>query len=198
MKHNNEPQTILVAEDDSSLLTVLEEVLKDAGYHVLTAQNGSDALLLALKNAPDLALLDIQMPGISGLMVAQSLVDETSVPFAFLTKEAGTEEVQKATALGATGFLAKPIYPNQIIPFITVSLARAKDMQYLKAREIQLKIAVESSRTIGAAVGLLMAKHPLNESQAFKRLHDYSRSHRQKIIETAKALVASQENINLM
>lgn len=198
MKHSNEPQTILVVEDDLSLLTLLEEVLKNAGYRVLMAQNSSDALLLALQNAPDLALLDIQMPGISGLMLAQSLVDETSVPFAFLTKETGAEELQKATALGAIGFLAKPIYPAQIIPFITISLARAKDMQYLTAREMQLQTAVEASRTIGAAVGLLMAKHPINESQAFKRLHDYSRSHRQKIIDTAKALVTSQENINLM
>lgn len=189
---------ILVVDDDPALLELVQQVLMNAGYEVLTASDGNEGLHLALKHAPALAILDIHMPQADGMTLAQNLVEETTVPFVFLSSENGHAEIQQASALGATGYLMKPIKPEQILPFVTVSLARAQEVQRLRAREAHLQSQLDSARMIGAAVGLLMAKHPVNEKQAFQRLHDYARSHRQKIIDVARMLVNAQENVNLM
>lgn len=196
MKTNK--QAILIVDDEPAMLELVQEVLLSAGYEVFTADNANDALRLALAHSPVLAILDIHMPDINGLTLAQSLADETSVPFVFFTRDARRDEVQQATHIGAIGYLTKPVNPDQIVPFVSVSLARAEEISRLKKREAHLQTAVEASRIIGAAVGLLMAKHPLNESQAFQRLHDHARSKRQKIVDIARALVNAQENVNLM
>lgn len=192
------PATILVVDDDTTIIELLRQVLSSAGYDVVCANNGNEGLHMALKHGPVLAILDIHMPQTNGITLAQNLSEETNVPFVFLSSENGHAEIQQASALGAAGFLLKPINPDQILPFVTVSLARAQEMQRLRAREIHLQSQVESARMVGAAVGLLMGKHPINEQQAFQRLHDYARSHRQKIVDVAKMLVTSQENVNLM
>ncbi len=190
--------TILVVDDDPAIIELLRRVLSDANYHVVCASDANEGLHLALKYAPILAILDIHMPQTDGLILAKNLSEETSVPFVFLSTENGHAEIQQASALGAAGFLMKPINAEQILPFITISLARAQEMERLRAREVHLQSQVESARLIGTAVGLLMGKHPINEKQAFQRLHDYARAHRQKITDVAKMLVTSQENVNLM
>jgi DNA-binding response OmpR family regulator len=184
-------QTILIVDDDPDMQQLLQQVLQVAGYEVLCADNANDGLRLALSRAPVLAILDIQMPEVTGLTLAKSLVEETAVPFVFFTSTGRQDEVMQATRLGAIGYLTKPINPDQIIPFVSVSMVRARDLQQMKAK-------AETARAIGAAIGLLMAKHPINESQAFQRLHDHARAKRAKIIDVARAMVSAQENINLM
>lgn len=198
MKPHSQPQDILLVDDDQAILALLSAVLTGAGYGILTAQNGIEAMHLALKHNPILAVLDMNMPSMDGLTLAQNLNEETTVPFVFLTAQGGRDTVQQATELGAAGYLIKPVLAEQVLPFISVSLARAQEMQRLKKREAYLQGQVDSSRMVGAAVGLLMAKHPINEHQAFQRLHDFARSHRQKIVDVARNLVTSQENLNLM
>ena len=74
---------VLIAHDDRVVLLTLGEGLREAGFEVIEARDGLQALQLCKSEAPELALLDIRMPGLDGLELARRLRDETRVPFVF-------------------------------------------------------------------------------------------------------------------
>lgn len=187
-------RTILVADHDEMLLTYLVEVLHVAGFQVLTATNGDDGLQLALEHEPALALLDINMPGMSGLEVARNLRHESAIPFMFLSSLDDMEIVRQATRYGAVGYLVKPVTQSQLLPAVTAALARADDIRQLRNNEVSLTAALDAGRETSMAVGLLMVRYRLNRHQAFQKLRDQSRSQRRKISEVAKEMLNQFES----
>ncbi|HOB95352.1 MAG TPA: response regulator, partial [Aquabacterium sp.] len=107
---------ILVVDDDRLVLATVSHGLAQAGYEVIDADNGDEAILLARQHRPDLALLDIRMEGMSGFDVAAYLRDHLKVPFMFLSAFADDETLQKVKALGAVAYLVKPLDIGQILP----------------------------------------------------------------------------------
>ena len=99
---------ILVVDDDRLVLATVTHGLSQAGYEVIDADNGDDAILLAREHKPDLALLDIRMEGMSGFDVAAYLREHLHVPFMFLSAFADDDTVQQVKALGAVAYLVKP------------------------------------------------------------------------------------------
>src|ERR1700712_4293472 len=93
--------TILVVDDDRLVLATLAHGLSQAGFDVIDADNGDDAILLARERRPDLALLDIRMQGKSGFDVAEYLREYSDIPFMFLSAFADEETVSQVKALGA-------------------------------------------------------------------------------------------------
>lgn len=113
--------TILVVEDDSKISLAMSLRLKSVGYHVVTAQDVPSALMVARREEPDLALLDISIPGGDGFVVAERLRDKVlakHVPIVFITasKQKGLRE--KAKQLGAAAFLEKPFKASQLLEAI--------------------------------------------------------------------------------
>ena len=94
--------TILVVDDNRLVLATLTDGLTQAGYRVVDADNGDDAILLAREHKPDLALLDIRMEGKSGFDVAAYLRTYCQMPFMFLSAFSDEDTVNKVKALGAT------------------------------------------------------------------------------------------------
>src|SRR6195952_5855531 len=95
------PGKILVVDDDRLVLATVVHGLSEAGYTVIDADNGDDAILLAREHRPDLALLDIRMEGKSGFDVAAYLREYLQTPFMFLSAFADEETVSQVKALGA-------------------------------------------------------------------------------------------------
>lgn len=193
MTPEDNPRQILVVDDDEMLLAYLTEILQFAGYAVQSANNGSDGLVLALEHEPAIALLDINMPGMSGLEVARSLRHESAIPFMFLSSLDDMEIVKQATKYGAIGYLVKPVNQSQLLPAVTAALARADDIRQLRNNEISLTAALDAGRETSMAVGLLMASQGLNRHLAFQKLRDQARSQRRKISEVAKELLTAHE-----
>lgn len=103
--------TILLVEDEEENQLLGMTVLKPLGVEVLLAQNGREALALAAEKVPDLILLDIIMPGLTGLEVLERLKADAKtkdIPVMMLTSRQVPEEFRKAQELGAKGFLNKP------------------------------------------------------------------------------------------
>ena len=96
---------ILVVDDDRLVLATLAHGLSQAGYEVIDADNGDDAILLAREHKPDLALLDIRMEGKSGFDVAAYLRDWCQMPFMFLSAFSDDETIRQVQALGAVDYL---------------------------------------------------------------------------------------------
>lgn len=103
---------VLVCDDEASFLRLLEINLKRAGFDVLTASDGSDALQLALEGKPDLIVVDLLMPRMDGIELVRRIREESSIantPVIVLTAHAFDEDHQKATDAGANEVLAKPV-----------------------------------------------------------------------------------------
>jgi response regulator NasT len=117
---------ILVVDDDRLVLATVTHGLAKAGYDIIDADNGDDAILLARQHRPDLALLDIRMEGMSGFDVAAYLRESLQTPFMFLSAFADDDTVAQVKALGAVAYLVKPLDIAQIVPTVEAALATAR------------------------------------------------------------------------
>ncbi len=187
---------ILIVDDDPLLLSFLTEVIGHAGYDTVTASSGEAALSVVAAGEPDMALLDITMPGMSGLDLAARLKAETSVPFMFLSAVDDAESARQAAAHGAVGYLVKPVDAARLMPAFEAGLARADDIRQLRRTEVNLNAALVAGRETSLAVGLLMGKFQTDRNTAFEVLRDHARSSRRKINEVADQLLAAEETLN--
>jgi DNA-binding response OmpR family regulator len=109
--------SVLVVDDEPTARTMLRLILVRAGYEVLEAQDGPEALNEVRRNVPDLMILDIMMPGIDGFEVCRILRDQeetASLPIIMLSARADAESVNRGLLLGATKYLTKPVMPDEL------------------------------------------------------------------------------------
>lgn len=125
MSETPPPRTVLVVEDDPSLLRLHRQSLSRAGYRVLTATNGLEALSLARKERPDLVLLDVQLPTLSGFEVARLLKFDAkyrAIPIVMLTALGETADEKTGYETGADRYLVKPVPYAQLLEVIRALL----------------------------------------------------------------------------
>ena len=193
---SNAKRLILLVDDDALLLQYVTEVLNHAGYDTVSATSAAEAIRQIEAREPDLALLDISMPGMSGLELARHLHDLTAVPFMFLSASGDAESAKQAAAYGAVGFVVKPVDAARLMPAFQAGLARADEIRQLRRTEANLNAALAAGRETSLAVGLLMGKFQTDRNTAFEVLRDHARSSRRKINEVADQLLAAEEVLN--
>jgi two-component system, response regulator PdtaR len=186
---------ILVVDDDRLVLSTLSIGLERAGFAILRASSGEEAVQICKQARPDLVMMDIRMPGISGLEAVRRIHALMEVPVIFLSAYDDIETVEKAIMQGGLGYLVKPVDVHQIVPEIRAALARATDLSQLKTTETQLNRALDSERHISIATGILMERRQLSAAEAFEFMRAQSRSNRRKLAEVAKEIVASTESV---
>jgi len=184
---------LLIADDDRLVLYSLTNGLRDAGYMVREAANAEEALQLCKENKPDLALLDIRMPDMSGIELGERLQTDSEVPFLFLSAYSDSETVKRGTAAGALGYLVKPLDIVQIIPSVEAALACASEIRKLRESSKNLGAALENSRKTSITVGLVMERYSIDAKAAFEVLRSYARSKRRKISDVAAEIVADED-----
>jgi DNA-binding response OmpR family regulator len=111
------PAKILVVDDEAPVRDVLRDVLTAAGYNVITATDGREALPLTLSEKPDLIITDIRMPKLDGLTLCKALrvnPETKSVPILILTHYSTSEQMEAAMAAGADDFLPKPLNVEEV------------------------------------------------------------------------------------
>lgn len=120
-------QTVLIVEDDESLMLGLEENLGVAGYRVLTAVTGSDGLAKALDRKPDLVLLDLTLPDMGGYEVCKTLRERHStVPVIMLTARKDEGDKLKGFETGADDYVTKPFSVKELLARVKAILTRAE------------------------------------------------------------------------
>lgn len=107
--------TILVVDDDQQILDFLRPKLKGAGYNVLTASNGVEALEQAKAQEPDLLVLDMMMPEKDGLETLKEIRDFSAVPVIVLSARGADADKIKGLELGADDYLSKPFNPDELL-----------------------------------------------------------------------------------
>ncbi len=189
--------TILLVEDDRLVLHTLSRGLRDAGYRTLEADSAETAMQLCTGYHPDLALLDVGLPGISGIDFARWLKSTLNVPFLFLSAFDDTETVNAAVELGALGYLVKPLDVLQVLPSIRTALQRAAELKQLYKSELDLGLALKTSRHISMAIGLLMQRFGTNGDETFEALRAYCLSQRKRMSDVADQIVEHRLIIDL-
>ena len=212
---------ILVVDDDRLVLATVTHGLVQAGFEVIDADNGDDAILLARQHRPDLALLDIRMEGKSGFDVADYLRESLGTPFMFLSAFADAATVARVKELGAVAYLVKPLDIAQIVPTVEAAVAAVRAR---REREALAPVArplpaapvtgvgtgpgtgtvsappVPPSRPVDPlndpvplAVGVLMHRYSLPRAEALQRLTRLAQTDGRSLAAQAAALVDAVE-----
>ena len=193
----NPGKKILIVDDDRLGLAMTAGGLTEAGYDVTTIDSAEDAeAWLAGGVRPDLVILDVRMPDQCGLSLAQRLRDFDHLPFMMLSAYSDAQTVEQATLCGALGYAVKPLDIPQLVPAIEAALARANELQELRATRQQLQAALDSERDISLAVGITMMQHRLKRNEAFDMLRKSARSRRCKLAELATEIIQAGEKLN--
>ena len=188
--------TILVVDDDRLVLATLTHGLTQAGYDVIDADNGDDAILLAREHRPDLALLDIRMEGKSGFDVAAYLRESLQLPFMFLSAFSDEATVAQVKALGAVAYLVKPLDIGQIVPAVEAAFANLETRRREAAAhppEPQPAPVAAMDTVVAMAVGVLMQRDFLARGPALARLTQMAASEHMSLIGQAERLLAALE-----
>ena len=191
---------ILVVDDDRLVLATVVHGLAQAGYEVIDADNGDDAILLAREHRPQLALLDIRMEGKSGFDVAQTLRDAYRIPFIFLSAFSDEATIAQVQALGALAYLVKPLEVGQIVPAVQAAFARLKVADPVVAAAgavaaVADPVAGALADPVALAVGVLMHRHSLLRAEALRRLERMAREQQQPVAAQAERLLAAVEEL---
>ncbi|HUN93652.1 MAG TPA: response regulator [Burkholderiaceae bacterium] len=194
---SDDTSTLLVVDDDRLVLATVVAGLRQAGFSVLEADNGDDAILLARRYRPRLAILDMRMEGKSGLDVARYLAANTQTGFMFVSAFGDSEIVEEATRLGALGYLVKPIDIRQIVPAVNAALARlAAQAADAEAAPPPARAPQEPRRHEAIAVGILMERLRLDQGRALEALRAQARSEGIAVEALAASMVDAANRLN--
>lgn len=189
---------ILVVDDDRLVLATVMHGLSSAGYEVIDADNGDDAILLARQHRPDLALLDIRMDGKSGFDVAEYLREVGHTPFVFLSAFSDDATVAKVKELGALAYLVKPLEVGQIVPTVDAAFERARAMSR-SAAVVSDASADETgdalAQPVALAVGILMHRFSQTRGEALSRLRRHAHAESRTLRAQAERVVQAIEDL---
>ena len=162
------PTRVVIAEDEAIIRLDLKETLQEEGYEVVgETGRGDEAIELVRDLEPDLAILDIKMPGLDGLAAAREISAERQAAVLILTAFSQRDLIEQARDAGALAYLVKPFQRSELIPAVEVALGRFQEMRALEAEVKGLEDQLETRRLVDRAKGLLMDKHGLSENDAF-------------------------------
>jgi response regulator NasT len=189
---NDTPPLVMVVDDDRLVLATLVAGLKQAGLEVIEADNGDDAILLARKHKPKLAILDMRMQGKSGMDVARYLAANTDTGFMFLSAFGDSDIVDEAMKMGALGYLVKPVDVRQIVPAVRAALSRSDDEKAAQPSEP----AGEGGRDELIAIGILMERLRLDYERALEKLRAQAKTEDKQVSELAADMVDAANRLN--
>ena len=162
------PKTVLVVEDEPTLRETLAEALESEGYRALQAGDGKSGLALFRSEHPDLVLLDLMLPELSGLEVTRQVRAESAVPIVMLT--ARDAEVDKVVGLelGADDYVTKPFSSRELVARIRAVLRRGGEPEdlitnALEAGPVRMDVDRHTVAVDGAAVSLPLKEFDLLE-----------------------------------
>lgn len=190
---------ILVVDDDRLVLATLTHGLSQAGYEVIDADNGDDAILLAREHKPELALLDIRMEGKSGFDVAAYLREYCQIPFMFLSAFSDEATVNQVKALGALTYLVKPLNIQQIVPAVEAAFANRPHTDDAPATGAETAAALPApeadplSQSIALATGIVMHRYSMTRRQALERLQHQANQEGLSVAAVCERLINAQE-----
>ncbi len=183
---------ILIADDEAIRLMALRTQLRSLGFEVVAeATDGEEAVRLAREREPDLAILDIKMPGLDGIAAARQILQHRPIPILLLTAYSEVELVERAMEVGVFAYLVKPVTEEDLLPAILLARRRFEEFQALRGEVQDLREALEARKLIERAKGILMKRLGISEQEAFRRMQVQSQKENRKLVEIARAIITA-------
>jgi AmiR/NasT family two-component response regulator len=181
---------VVIAEDEAVIRLDLKEILEEEGYEVVgETGRGDEAVELVRQTSPDLAILDIRMPGMDGLAAAREIAGERRAAVLILTAFSQRNLIEEARDAGALAYLVKPFQTSELIPAIEVALGRFHELQALENENRSLEDQLETRRVVDRAKGMLMDRHGMREGDAFRFIQQTAMRERQTMKVVARRIL---------
>jgi response regulator NasT len=162
------PTRVVIAEDEAIIRLDLKETLEEEGYEIVgETGRGDEAVQMVRQLEPDLAILDIKMPGLDGLTAAREITTERLTAVLILTAFSQRDLIEQARDAGALAYLVKPFQRSELVPAIEVALGQFERLKELHDKASSLEDQLETRKVVERAKGKLMDEHSLGESDAF-------------------------------
>ena len=159
---------VVIAEDEAIIRLDLKETLEEEGYDVVgETGRGDEAVELVKEHEPDIAILDIKMPGLDGLSAAREIAGERRAAVLILTAFSQRDLIEQARDAGALAYLVKPFQRSELVPAVEVALGRFKELKALHDQAASLEEQLETRKIVDRAKGQIMDQHGLSEHEAF-------------------------------
>ena len=184
------PVRVVIAEDEAIVRLDLKEILEEEGYEVVgQTGRGDEAIELVRTKQPDLAILDIKMPGTDGLVAAREISADRLAAVLILTAFSQRDLIDQARDAGALAYLVKPFQKTELLPAIEIALGRFAEMKALGEQVKSLEEQLEVRKAVERAKGLLMEEQGMKEHDAFRWIQRTAMQRRQRMIEVARQII---------
>lgn len=184
------PLRVVIAEDEAIIRMDLRETLEEEGYVVVGETGRGDTVIdLVRETKPDLAILDIKMPGGDGLEVARTINADRLCGILMLTAFSQREVVEEARDAGALAFLVKPFQRSDLVPAIEVAMGRFRELSALSGEVDALGDQLEARKVVDRAKGLLMDELSMSEKDAFAFVQKTAMSERTRMRDVAERIL---------
>ena len=184
------PTRVVIAEDEAIIRLDLRETLEEEGYEVVAETGrGDEAVELVREFAPDVAILDIKMPGLDGLSAAREIAGERLAAVVILTAFSQRDLIERARDAGALAYLVKPFQKSDLLPAIEVALGRFAELKELHDQATSLSDQLETRKVVDRAKGQLMDENQLSESAAFGFIQKTAMKERQTMRDVAQRVL---------
>lgn len=182
---------VVIAEDEAIIRMDLRETLEEEGYTVVAETGRGDEAVELVRNLnPDLAILDVKMPGIDGLQAAGVITREKLSAVLILTAFSQREIVEQARDAGALAFLVKPFQKSDLVPAIEVAIGRFRELRDMSGEISALGEQLEARKAIDRAKGLLIDECGMREADAFGFIQRTAMSERTRMRDVAERILA--------
>jgi response regulator NasT len=189
---------VVIAEDEAIIRLDLKEILTSAGYEVVgESGRGDEAVALVAEHRPDLAILDIKMPGMDGLRAAREITSRYQVAVMLLTAFSQRDLIEEARDAGVAAYLVKPFQARELLPAVAGVLSRARQEWALLAEESDdpddpdaaAEDKIATRRVVDEAKAALMDRNDLPEEEAFAFIQQTAMQNRARMRDVAQQIV---------
>ena len=173
---------VVVAEDEAIIRLDLVETLREEGFEVVAdTGRGDQAVLLVEEHRPDVAILDVKMPGLDGIEATRAITSQRQCAVVILTAFSQRELVERAREAGAMTYLVKPFRREALVPAVELAMARFREMEALEGLVGELADRLELRKLVDRAKGRLIDGHGLSEQDAYTFIQRTAMSQRRTI-----------------
>jgi len=182
---------VVIAEDEAIVRLDLKEIMEEEGYEVVgETGRGDEAVELVREHRPQLAILDIKMPGLDGLTAAREISQDRLCAVLILTAFSQRDLIDQARNAGALAYLVKPFQKSELLPAIEMALGRFAEMKALDEQVKTLEESLEVRKAVDRAKGILMDELGWTENQSFTWIQRSAMRERVKMLEIAQRIIA--------
>jgi response regulator NasT len=182
---------VVIAEDEAIVRLDLKEIMEEEGYEVVgETGRGDEAVELVREHLPDLAILDVKMPGVDGLTAAREINAERLCAVLILTAFSQRDLIEQARNAGALAYLVKPFQKSELLPAIEMAIGRFAEMKALDEQVKSLEESLEVRKAVERAKGILMDELGWKENDSFAWIRSTAMRERVKMLDVANRVIS--------